>query len=452
MLMEDSCSLFCDIPSQTTVLQHDIDVGDAQPIKQHPYRLNPKKRELMKTEVKYLRQNNFASPSQSVWSSPCLLVPKSDSSVRFCTDYRKVNAVTKPDSFPLPRMEDCIDRVGPAKFVTKLDLLKGYWQVPLTPRATEISAFVTPDDFMQYSVMAFGMRNAPSTFQRLMRIVLNGVENCEAYLDDIVIYSSSWEEHVSSLREVFSRLAGASLTLNLAKCEFAKATVVYLGKVVGQGEVRPVDAKIAAVMEFPAPRNKRELRRFLGMAGYYRGFCRNFASVVSPLTDLLSLARVFVWTPACEQAFRAAKDLLCNAPILSAPDFGHPFKLEVDASATGAGAILIQESELGIEHPVCYFSKKFTLCQRRYSTIEKEALALLLALQHFEVYLGGSSFPIVVYTDHNPLVFLARMCNSNNRLMRWSLIVQEFYLDIRHKKGSQNIVADALSRVHGAEV
>ncbi len=358
----------------------------------------------------------------------------------------------KPDSFPLPRMEDCIDRVGPAKFVTKLDLLKGYWQVPLTPRASEISAFVTPDDFMQYSVMAFGMRNAPSTFQRLMRIVLNGVENCEAYLDDIVIYSSSWEEHASSLREVFSRLAGASPTLNLAKCEFAKATVVYLGKVVGQGEVRTVDAKIAAVMEFPAPRNKRELRRFLGMAGYYRGFCRNFASVVSPLTDLLSIARVFVWTPACEQAFRAAKDLLCNAPILSAPDFGHLFKLEVDASATGAGAILIQESELGIEHPVCYFSKKFTLCQRRYSTIEKEALALLLALQHFEVYSGGSSFPIVVYTDHNPLVFLARMCNSNNRLMRWSLIVQEFYLDIRHKKGSQNIVADAVSRVHGAEV
>ncbi len=229
-LMEDSHSLFCDIPSQTTVLQHDIDVGDAQPIKQHPYRLNPKKRELMKAEVEYLCRNNFASPSQSAWSSPCLLVPKSDSSVRFCTDYRKVNAVTKPDSFPLPRMEDCIDRVGPAKFVTKLDLLKGYWQVPLTPRASEISAFVTPDDFMQYSVMAFGMRNAPSTFQRLMRIVLGGVENCEAYLDDIVIYSSSWDEHVISLREVFSRLAGASLTLNLAKCEFAKATVVYLGK------------------------------------------------------------------------------------------------------------------------------------------------------------------------------------------------------------------------------
>lgn len=451
-LIESHHSLFGDIPSQTIVLQHDIDVGNAQPIKQHPFRINPRKRELMKAEVEYLRQNNFASPSQSAWSSPCLLVPKADSSVRFCTDYRKVNAVTKPDSFPLPRMEDCIDRVGPAKFVTKLDLLKGYWQVPLTPRASEISAFVTPDDFMQYSVMAFGMRNAPSTFQRLMRIVLDGVQKCEAYLDDVVIYSSSWEEHLSSLREVLSRFCGASLTLNLAKCEFAKATVVYLGKRVGQGQVCPVDAKIASVMKFPVPVNKRELRRFLGMAGYYRGFCRNFASVVSPLTDLLSTARVFVWSPACEQAFQAAKDLLCNAPVLAAPEFARSFKLEVDASATGAGAVLLQESEFEVDHPVCYFSKKFTLCQRRYSTIEKEALALLLALQHFEVYLGGSSFPIVVYTDHNPLVFLARMSNSNQRLMRWALIIQEFNLDIRHKKGSQNIVADALSRVYGAEV
>lgn len=349
----------------------------------------------------------------SAWSSPCLLVPKSDLSVRFCTDYRKVNAVTKPDSFPLPRMEDCIDRVGPARFVTKLDLLKGYWQIPLTSRASEISAFVTPDDFMQYSVMAFGMRNAPSTFQRLMRIVLSGVEKCEAYLDDIVIYSSSWEEHMVSLREVFARLVNACLTLNLAKCEFAKATVVYLRKKVGQGHVCPVDAKIASIVEFPVPGNKRELSRFLSMSGYYRGFCRNFASVVSPLTDLLSTERVFVWSAACDQAFRAAKDLLCNAPILSAPDFERPFKLEVDASATGAGAVLIQESEMGIDHPVCYFSKKCTACQRRYSAIEKEALALLLALQHFGIYLGGSSFPIRVYTDHHPLVFLDRMRNSN---------------------------------------
>lgn len=290
--------------------------------------------------------------------------------------------------------------------MTKLDLLKGYWQVPLTARASEISAFVTPDNFLQYSVMAFGMRNAPATFQRLMQRVLSSVKNCEAYLDDVVVYSSSWESHLRSLREVFLRLSNASLTINLAKCEFGKATVTYLGKQVGQGHVRPIDAKVTAILEFPVPKTKRELRRFLGMVGYYRGFCRNFATIVSSLTDLLSSSRVFRWNADCEIAFKAAKDLLCNAPVLSAPNFTRPFKLEVDASALGAGAVLIQEGETGIDHPISYFSRKFSGAQRNYSTIEKEALALLLALQHFEVYIGGSSVPVVVYTDHNPLVFL----------------------------------------------
>lgn len=261
-LIVNYSDLFSDVPSQTNLLCHDIDVGDSQPIKQHPYRINPKKRVIMKSEVTYLLAHGFATRSQSPWSSPCILVPKSDSTFRFCTDYRKVNAVTRPDSFPLPRMEDCVDKVGAAHYVTKLDLLKGYWQVPLTPRASEISAFVTPDSFLQYSVMAFGMRNAPATFQRLMNRVLSEVNNVEVYLDDVVIYSNTWEEHLEKLRVVFERLSRASLTLNLAKCEFAKATVTYLGKCVGQGQVRPVEAKVAAIVEFPKPTNKRELRRF----------------------------------------------------------------------------------------------------------------------------------------------------------------------------------------------
>lgn len=220
-----------------------------------------------------------------------MLVPKSDGSVRFCTDYRKVNSVTKADSFPLPRMEDCVDKVGAATCVTKLDLLKGYWQVPLTDRASEVSAFVTPDNLLQYTVMAFGMRNAQSTFQRLMHKVLSDVPNCEVYLDDIVIYSANWEEHLQVLNIVSGHLRDANLTLNLAKCEFAKAVVTYLGKRVGQGQVRPVEAKVSAIVNFPTPTTKRELRRFLGMVGYYRGFCRNFASVVAPLTDLLSFQK-----------------------------------------------------------------------------------------------------------------------------------------------------------------
>lgn len=445
-LISEFPSLFGDVPSRTTVLEHDIDVGEARPIKQHPYRINADKRKQMEKEVAYLRENNLAHPSSSAWSSPCLLVPKPDSTVRFCTDYRKVNKITVPDSFPMPRVDDCIDTIGSANYVSKLDLLKGYWQVPLTDRASEISAFVTPDSFMQYTVMAFGMRNAPATFQRLVNQVFAGVPNCTAYLDDVVTYSSTWPEHMALLRTMFQRLADASLTLNLAKCEFGKAKVTYLGKVVGGGEVRPLEGKVVAILDFPAPTTRRELRRFLGMTGYYRGFCRNFSIVAAPLTDLISPSVPFLWSKECQVAFESCKALLCSAPVLKAPDFSIPFSIEVDASGLGAGAVLTQHDADGLVHPVAYFSKKFNNSQKRYSTIEQETLALLLALQFFDVYVGSSSVPVVVFTDHNPLVFLDRMFNHNQRLMRWALVLQSYNIVIRHKKGSDNVLADALSR------
>ena len=294
--------------------------------------------------------------------------------------------------------------------------------------------------------MAFGMRNAPATFQRLMHLVLGDVPNCNVYLDDVVVFSDTWADHLASLSIVFQRLSAASLTLNLAKCEFGKATVTYLGKQVGLGQVRPVDAKVAAVVSYPVPTTRRELRRFLGMAGYYRCFCKNFSVVVAPLTRLCSPAVPFEWSEECQHAFHAAKSLLCSAPVLAAPNFARPFYLEVDASASGAGAVLLQDGEGDVCHPVCYFSAKFKRHQLNYSTIEKETLAMLLALQHFDVYVGSSSVPVTVYTDHNPLVFLSHMYNHNQRLMRWALLVQGYNLQIRHKKGTDNVVADALSR------
>jgi hypothetical protein len=275
-LLHTHPNILGNVPSRTTVLEHDINVGDARPIKQHAYRSPITKREAMRKEVSYLVEHGLATASYSPWSSPCLLTVKSDGTFRFCTDFRKVNAVTVTDSFPLPRMDDLIDRVGPAKCITKLDLLKGYWQVPLTQRASEISAFVTPDAFMQYTVMPFGVKNAPATFQRLMQLVLGNLPNCSVYLDDVVVYTEDWGSHMSSLGMVCQRLADASLTLNLAKCEFGKATVTYLGKQVGQGQVRPLNAKVTAILSLPTPTTRRELRRFLGMVGYYRCFCQNF--------------------------------------------------------------------------------------------------------------------------------------------------------------------------------
>lgn len=215
---------------------------------------------------------------------------------------------------------------------------------------------------------------------------------------------------------------------------------------MGHGQVRPVHSKVEAILNFPAPATRRDLRRFLGMVGYYRSFCKNFSTVAAPLTDLLSTKRVFEWNDTCQSAFDSVRALLTTAPVLAAPDFSLPFSVAVDASDLGAGAVLYQEGPDGLDHPVGFFSRKFNHYQRAYSTIEKEALALLLALQHFEVYVGGAA-NVTVFTDHNPLTFLNRMCNSNQRLMRWSLILQGYNINIKHIRGRENVVADALSRV-----
>ncbi len=446
VLNEFKC-IFSDVPSETNVLEHDIDVGDTKPIKQHAYRVNPEKRALLRKEVDYMLEHGIAEPSNSPWSSPCILVPKANTTnPRFCSDFRKLNSVTQPDSYPIPRIDDCVDRVGSARHVSKFDLLKGYWQVPLTQRAKELSAFVIPDGLFAYRRMPFGLRNAGATFQRLMNIVLQGLDNVEAYIDDVVVFSESWSDHLKHVRAVFGRLREANLTVNLSKSEIAQATVTYLGKVVGQGKVLPVSAKVDAIINFPVPTTRRELKRFLGMAGYYRAFCRNFAQVAAPLTDLTSPKVHFQWTPECQISFDQAKALIATAPVLMAPNFSHPFAMYTDASDVGVGAVLVQTDDDGVEHPVAFFSKKLSPSQMRYSTIEKETLALILSLKHFEIYVSNSD-PLVVYTDHNPLLFLQRSAFSNRRLLRWSLALQELPLEIKHVKGKDNVVADCLSRV-----
>ena len=367
------------------MILHDVDVGDATPVKQHPNRSNPSKQAYLDKEINDLLKNDLIEPSHSSWSSPCILVPKPDGSYRMCTDYWKVNNLTKTDTFPIPRMDDCVDKIGHAKYVSKFDLLKGFWQIPLSERAKEISAFATPSGLYQYKVMPFGMKNSPATFQRLINYLIADIKGCEAYIDDVIIYSNTWEKHLQIMHKFFQRLSESNLTVNLSKSEFGCGHVTYLGHIVGQGKVKPIDAKVEAISAFPQPSSKKQVMRFLGMAGYYRKFCPNFSSVTEPLTELLRKNVKFVWTERCQLAFEKLKALLQSAPVLSAPDFNRPFKLAVDASDIAAGAVLLQEDQAGIDHPVCYFSRKFNSHQRNYSTIEKECLALILALQHFDV-------------------------------------------------------------------
>ena len=441
--------VFPDVPSKTNLIEHDVDVGDSAPIKQHPYRVSPMKKELLDKEVQYMLKNDIIEVSQSNWSSPCILVPKHDGEFRFCTDFRKVNDKTKSDSFPIPRIADCIDQIGNAKFVSTFDMLKGYWQVPLTQRAREISAFVTPSGLYQYKVMPFGMKNAPATFQRMVNKLVRDIDGCEGYIDDVVIFSDNWSDHIRQIKRFFQIMREAKLTINLMKSEFGKATVKYLGHIVGQGQVRPLDAKIQTITKYPIPTSRKELARFLGMAGYYRNFCLNFSEIAAPLTNLLSKKVKFVWTDDCQMAFDKVKLLLQKSPVLKSPDCEKPFELIIDSSDVGTGSVLVQEASDGLDHPVSYFSKKFLKYQKNYSVVEKETLGLVLALEHFDVYLGSTPFKIKVYTDHNPLTFLKTMKNKNQRLVRWSLALQEYDLEIQHIPGSENVVADALSRCIG---
>ena len=391
-------------------------------------------------------KNNIIEPCVSQWASPCLLQEKPDKSWRFITDFRKVNNVTKTDSFPLPRIQDLIDEVGDAQFVSKFDLLKGYWQIPLTERAKDVSSFCTPDGLYRYLVSPFGMKNSGCTFQRFMNMVVSGLKDTEIYVDDIIIHSRSWDEHVVAIRALFDRLREYQLTVNLVKSEFAQATVQYLGHVVGQGKVLPVAAKIQAILDFSVPENKKAVMRLIGMCAFYRQFCPNLSTVIAPLRDLVGKRTEFRWTRECQEALEKVKRILTSPPVLVSPDYSREFRLYCDSSDVGVGAALMQCDDDDIEHPVSYFSKKLNRCQRNYATVEKEALSLLLAVKHYEVYLGSSPFPTQVFTDHNPLVFINKMKTENQRLLRWSLTLQEYNLCINHIRGPENVIADALSR------
>ena len=314
-LLLQHAPLFSDVPRLCNLLCHDVDVNGARHIRQAPYRLNTNKRQFLQAETQRLLDGGIIERSSSPWASPVVLVPKKGGTYRLCVDYRKINPVTQPDSYPLPRIED-IDDVEQVTFVSKVDLLSGYHQISLTERAKPISAIITPDGLFSYKRLPFSLRNAPATFQRLMGLVLQGLEVVHCYLADIVVTSGSWAEPLTRLEALFLRLDAANLIINLTKSEFGHAQLEFLGHVVGQGLVAPVQAKIDAVQKFPTSTDKKAVMRFLGFCGYYRHFCRNFSQVATSLTDLLSSKRKF----ECQKAFESLQELMTSIPVLHAPN------------------------------------------------------------------------------------------------------------------------------------
>ena len=446
-VMKENFSIFESRPGRTTVVEHQIRTGDAAPVRQKPYRIPYSKRELVKKELDDMLEAKVIRPSVSPWAAPIVLVPKKDGTTRFCVDYRKLNVKATFDAYPMPRVEEMFESIGAAKVITTLDLAKGYWQIPMEASSREKTAFTTPFGLYEFEVMPFGLHSAPATFQRMIDEILRDCRSFSgSYIDDIAIFSNSWEEHVQHLQEVFSRLSAANLHVKVKKCQFGHTEAHYLGHIIGQGKVEPDDKKIAAVLKYPTPTCKKDVRAFLGMVGYYRRFIDHFATIATPLTNLTKKweSDKVCWTAECEKAFVQLKQLIGSNPVLMVADPTKPYVLQTDASNFGLGAVLSQTGDDGLEHPVAYASRKLQPRETKYSTIEKECLAIVWSLKLFHVYLYGQAFSIE--TDHQPLSWLQKMKDSNARLTRWSLLIQPYRFELKYRKGVDNKNADGLSR------
>ncbi|XP_057195726.1 uncharacterized protein LOC130557734 [Triplophysa rosa] len=439
--------VFTESPGRTQVIQHEIHTAPGVVVRQRPYRVPEARRKAIEEEVQRMLQLGVIEVSRSPWSSPIVMVPKQDGTLRFCNDYRKLNEVSSFDGYPMPRVDELLDRLGRARYISTLDLTKGYWQVPLAADAKEKTAFSTPNGHWQYRVLPFGLHGAPATIQRMMNIILRPHQQyAAAYIDDVVIHAESWEAHLERLRRVFDELRRAGLTANPKKCHLGLSEAKFLGYQIGRGLIRPQEKKVEAVRSAARPTTKTQVRAFLGLAGYYRCFIPHFSSIASPLTDLTKKGQpeTLVWTAKAEAAFRDLKRALTSSPVLYAPDFGCQFILQTDASDTGLGAVLSQVLE-GEEHPVTYISRKLSPAETRYAAVEKEALAVKWAVLELRYYLLGRSFTLI--TDHAPLQWMARAKDTNARVTRWFLALQDFHFTVQHRAGASNGNADGLSRM-----
>ena len=448
---------------KTTTVQHTIPTTTDRPIKDRYRRIPPHLYQEVKDHLTTLLSKGVVQESTSPWASPIVLVRKKCGGLRLCVDYRRLNSVTVPDAYPLPRIDESLDALHGAKYFSTIDLVSGYWQITMDPDDQAKTAFTTPMGLFEFNRMPFGLSNAPATFQRFMERCF-GDQSCETlmfYLDDIIVFSPDFSTHLERLDMVFSRLAKHGLKAKPSKCHLLKKSINFLGHVASEHGIRTDPDKCQALETWPTPSTPKEVRRFLGFVGYYRRFVKDFSKIAQPLFALTGQPKkgkkpqrssLFKWTPECQQAFDKLRQYLMSPPILAYPDYTKPFRLYTDASNQGLGAVLSQLQD-GEERVIAYASRGLRKTERNdayYSAFKLELLALKWAItDKFKEYLMGGKF--TVFTDHNPLVHL-NTAQLRAVEQRWIAQLANFQFDIKYRPGKSNDNADALSRLPHTDV
>ena len=440
---------------RTNLVKHEIKLTNYVPFKERYRRIPPHQYEEVRRHLDEMLRMGAIRRSNSPWASAVVLVRKKDGALRFCIDLRKLNERNVKDAYSLPRIEDSLDVLNGSCIFTSIDLKSGYWQVELDEKSIPLTAFtVGPLGFYECVRMPFGLTNAPATFQRLMESCLSDLHLnwCIIYLDDVIVFSKTPEEHIARLEAVFKKISDAGLKLKPSKCEFFKKRIHYLGHIVSNKGIETDPKKIEAIVNWPGPRTVHEVRKFLGFTNYYRKFVYKYAQIARPLNKLISgenakkKHRKVEWGTEQEQAFEKLKEACTKTPVLAYADYKKPFRLNTDASELGLGSVLYQQQEDGTFHVIAYASRSLSKTEKNYSAHKLGFLALKWAVtERFHEYLYGGNFE--VYTDNNPLTYVLTTAKLDATGQRWITNLANYNFKIHYRSGKSNIDADALSQI-----